>query len=86
VNDSQFISALVPARLREELSRSARLHDRSLSAEIRTALKLHLGVEDPGSLPPLTPDEPAPQVARVPEEIEPAVEARRQRAGQREVA
>lgn len=48
MNDSQFISALVPTPLREELSRSARLHDRSLSAEIRTALRQHLGVEDPG--------------------------------------
>jgi hypothetical protein len=82
MNDSQFISALVPTRLREELSRSARLHDRSMSAEIRTALRQHLGVEDPGFSPPLGPENPAQHVARVPEEIEPAVEARRQRAGQ----
>jgi hypothetical protein len=60
VNDSQqFISALVPTRLREELSRSARLHDRSLSAEIRTALRQHLRVEAPGVPSSFRPESPA---------------------------
>jgi hypothetical protein len=41
-NSKVFLSAQVPIELREELEELARLHDRSLSGEIRQALRTHL--------------------------------------------
>jgi hypothetical protein len=41
-----MLSAQVPTPLRNELERVAREHDRSMSAEVRLALRQHL--QDPG--------------------------------------
>ena len=37
-----MLSAQMPVRLREELERLAREHDRSVSAELREAVRQHL--------------------------------------------
>jgi TraY domain len=50
MSESRFIAALVPPSMRAELERSARANERTLSGEIRLALKQHL--EDPGASPP----------------------------------
>jgi TraY domain len=54
MSESRFIAALVPPAMRAELERSARANERTLSGEIRLALREHL--EDPGaSAPPHRP-------------------------------
>jgi plasmid stability protein len=45
MSESRFIAALVPDSMRTELERSAAEHERSLSGEIRAALRQHL--QDP---------------------------------------
>ena len=40
--EQTILSAQVPTHLRNDLHRLARDHDRSMSAEIRAALRLHL--------------------------------------------
>jgi TraY domain-containing protein len=45
MSESRFIAALVPPSMRAELERSAAENERTLSGEIRLALKQHL---DPG--------------------------------------
>jgi hypothetical protein len=71
------ISAVFPADLREQLTRSAEANDRSFSGELRQAVREYIeGVG--GSL--VVPPRPLPATSRVPEEASPAVEAR-QRAG-----
>jgi hypothetical protein len=50
-----MLSAQVPLRLREELARLARRHDRSISAEVREAVRLHLHVNDAGGPSSLVP-------------------------------
>jgi hypothetical protein len=44
--EQAMLSAQVPLALREELERLARRHDRSLSAELRTILRLHLRMNE----------------------------------------
>ena len=51
---TSHVSFFVPTSLREALERSAAEHDRSLSAEIRVAIRLHIsdpsgGVSSPPS-------------------------------------
>jgi plasmid stability protein len=46
MSESRFIAALVPHSMRADLERSAAAHERSLSGEIRAALRRHL--EGPG--------------------------------------
>jgi hypothetical protein len=46
MSESRFIAALVPLSMRAELERSAAANERTLSGEIRLALREHLG--DPG--------------------------------------
>jgi hypothetical protein len=49
-NDSQeraFVTAQFPRRLRDQLVRSAQMHDRSISAELREAVRNH--IEDQGA-------------------------------------
>jgi hypothetical protein len=46
MSESRFIACLVPPAVRAELERAAAANERSLSGEIRIALKEHL--EDPG--------------------------------------
>jgi hypothetical protein len=43
MSESRFIAALVPPSMRAELERSAAANERSLSGEIRLALRQHLG-------------------------------------------
>jgi hypothetical protein len=50
MSESRFIAALVPLSMRAELERSARANERTLSGEIRLALREHL--EDPGASAP----------------------------------
>lgn len=50
MSESRFIAALVPDSMRTELERSAAEHERSLSGEIRAALRQHL--RDPGEQVP----------------------------------
>jgi hypothetical protein len=51
MSESRFIAALVPLSMRADLERSAAANERTLSGEIRLALREHL--EDPGaSVPP----------------------------------
>ena len=50
MSESRFIAALVPPSMRAELERAAHANERSLSGEIRLALREHL--EDPGASPP----------------------------------
>jgi len=45
MSESRFIAALVPPSMRAELERSAAENERTLSGEIRLALRQHL---DPG--------------------------------------
>jgi hypothetical protein len=45
-SESKFIACLVPPAVRAELERSAAEHERSLSGEIRLALRRHLEVPD----------------------------------------
>jgi hypothetical protein len=53
-SENTMLSAQVPTQLRDELSRLARRHDRSVSAELRSAIRLHLIVaQDTGGLSPL---------------------------------
>jgi len=40
---NSYVSAFVPPTLREALEHSARAHDRSVSAELRCALRAYLG-------------------------------------------
>lgn len=52
-NDSQHkVSAAIPSELRTALERSAREHDRSVSGELREALRSYLDVEGSGVSPP----------------------------------
>jgi hypothetical protein len=46
MSESRFIAALVPDSMRSELERAARANERTLSGEIRLALREHL--ESPG--------------------------------------
>jgi hypothetical protein len=46
MSESRFIAALVPPAMRTELERAAAAHERTLSGEIRLALREHLA--DPG--------------------------------------
>jgi hypothetical protein len=41
-----FVAAKVPPLMRDELIRLAAVHDKTLSAEIRTAIRLHLSIQD----------------------------------------
>jgi hypothetical protein len=50
MSESRFIAALVPPSMRAELERSAAANERTLSGEIRLALREHL--EDPGASAP----------------------------------
>jgi hypothetical protein len=50
MGESRFIACLVPPAVRAELERSARANERTLSGEIRLALKQHL--EDLGASAP----------------------------------
>jgi hypothetical protein len=43
------LSAQMPTELRDGLSQLARQHDRSMSAEMREAVRLHLGINSGGS-------------------------------------
>jgi hypothetical protein len=54
MSESRFIAALVPLSMRAELERSAAANERTLSGEIRLALREHL--EDPGASPPRRSD------------------------------
>jgi hypothetical protein len=48
---ASHLSAFVPTELREALEESARAHDRSLSAELRCAIRSYVGESDrPGVL------------------------------------
>jgi hypothetical protein len=50
-DEKAIISAQVPSELRDAMANLAASHERSLSGEIRTAIALHLRVQDPGSGP-----------------------------------
>jgi hypothetical protein len=50
MSESKFITALVPPSMRAELERSAAANERTLSGEIRLALREHL--EDPAASAP----------------------------------
>jgi hypothetical protein len=54
MSESRFIACLVPPAVRAELERAAAANERSLSGEIRLALREHL--EDPGASPPRRSD------------------------------
>jgi hypothetical protein len=56
MSQSRFIAALVPPSMRAELERSAAANERTLSGEIRLALRQHLH-QDPGAS--IRPEEPA---------------------------
>jgi hypothetical protein len=61
-SERAIISAQVPSSLRDELAQLARLHDLSLSDEIRRAVRLHLrveAVEAPGVSSSFRPESPA---------------------------
>jgi hypothetical protein len=73
-NAKVLIAAQVPAELRDDLERLAHANDKSISAEIRAALRLHLRVNDVGGSPPLAAHGPVER--RVPEEVGPTVDAR----------
>jgi hypothetical protein len=45
-----YVSAFIPPSLRERLEESAREHDRSLSGELRVALRQYFA--DPSGVPP----------------------------------
>jgi hypothetical protein len=75
------IAARVEPELAAEVVRLAAAGDRSVSREIRRAIAEHVARQDPGASPPPRPENPAAS-RLVPEEITPAVEARRQRAGE----
>jgi hypothetical protein len=49
---TSHVSFFVPTSLREALERSAAEHDRSLSAEIRVAIRLHISDPSGVSSPP----------------------------------
>ena len=44
-NDQTLLSAQIPVELRQELRRLAKRHERSVSAEVRAALRPHLRLE-----------------------------------------
>jgi hypothetical protein len=61
-SEATFISAVFPRDLCDSLARSARAHDRSVSGELREAVRAYIGAKDPrNSDPPPRaglPDEP----------------------------
>lgn len=59
--EQTFLSAQIPRRLYDDLRRLARTHDRSVSAETREALRLHLRVNDVGATAAAAP---APRTER----------------------
>jgi plasmid stability protein len=70
-DQESFLSARLPAELRKRLEQLAQQHDRSLSAEVRAALRWHLDVAGSAtSSRPLT----APIERRV--SVDPATEVR----------
>jgi hypothetical protein len=76
------VAARVPPALAREVARLANAGDRTVSREVARAIREHVASQVPGVLPSLRPEIPAQHVVRVPEENVPAVETRRQRAGQ----
>jgi hypothetical protein len=51
-SENSILSAQIPRTLRDELYRLAQEQDRSMSAEVRSALRLHLRLaEDAGGYP-----------------------------------
>lgn len=47
VRNTSHLSVFVPEHLREALELSARLHDRSLGAELRCAIRSYVAVKHP---------------------------------------
>jgi plasmid stability protein len=72
VSENAILSAQVPAELHDGLRRLAREHDRSISAEVRSAVRSHLQAAEDAGGPSPSPEYPAER--RVP--VDPAVEAR----------
>ena len=58
VRNDSHVSVLVPAQLREALELSAREHDRSLSAELRCAIRSYVAAKHPSDAD-LTAQKPA---------------------------
>jgi hypothetical protein len=82
-NTKTTIAARIPRELARSVAELAQRGNRTVSREVWAAVAEHVANQDPGGSRLLSPPENRAQhVARVPEEIKPAVEARRQRAGQ----